>query len=218
MFRYHSGKHRLLIGFFCMSAFPIIILKPERDWPLRNHNHAIYKTAIGKLPEIKNGGIAEVRSSNGDFLCYATVNIHAYITGRAISFEEKEDPMLVLRRNIERSIDLRRRLISLEDTNAVRLINAEGDGIPGLIVDQYGDVIVMQITTLGMDKLREWLVDLLWGICTPSAMYEKSTSTARKNERIDPVEGWMRGSKDSGFKIRIQERGVEFEVDLTGSQ
>ena len=205
-----------------MSAFPIIILKPERDWPLRNHHHAIYKTAIGKLPEIKNGGIAEVRSSNGDFLCYATVNIHAYITGRAISFEEKEDPMLVLRRNIERSIDLRRRLISLEDTNAVRLINAEGDGIPGLIVDQYGDVIVLQITTLGMDRLREWIVDLLWNICKPTAIYEKSTSTARKNERIDPVEGWVRSVAGSGSGadsvVFIHERGLKYEINLEGSQ
>lgn len=183
---------------------------------MRNHHHAIYKTALGKLPELKNGGIAEIRSDMGDFLCYATINIHAYICGRAISFEEKEDPMVVLRRNIERSVDLRRQLISAEETTAVRLINAEGDGIPGLIVDQYGDVLVMQITTLGMDRLREWIVDLLWNVCKPKAIYEKSTSSARKNERIDPVEGWARG--ESSEAIIVTEKGLKYEINLAGSQ
>lgn len=212
-----------------MSTIPVITLKPERDWPLRNRHHAIYKTAIGTLPEIKNGGIAAIRSSDGDFLCYATINIHAYICGRAISFEENEDPMVVLRRTIERSIALRRQWISPDDTNAMRLINAEGDAIPGLIVDQYDDVIVLQITTLGMDRLRDWIVDLLWNVCHPAAIYEKSTSTARKNERIDPVEGWARlrsPEASSGGQVRgeaddhviVHERGLEFEINLAGSQ
>lgn len=199
-----------------MATYPVITLKPERDWPLRNHHHAIYKTAIGKMPEVKNGGIAEVRSDMGDFLCYATINIHAYICGRAISFEEKEDPMVTLRRNIESSIALREKLIATEDTNAVRLINAEGDAIPGLIVDRYNDVIVFQITTLGMDRLREWIVDLLWNTCKPKAIYEKSTSAARKNERIDPVEGWARGEADNA--AIVTERGLKFEINLAGSQ
>ena len=199
-----------------MSAHPVITLKPERDWPLRNRHHAIYKTAVEKIPELKNGDIAEIRSSTGDFLCYATINIHAYICGRAISFIEKEDPMIVLRRNIERAVALRGQWISFEDTNAVRLINAEGDGIPGLIVDQYGDVVVLQITTLGMDRLREWIVDLLWNICKPKAIYEKSTSTARKNERIDPVEGCVRGEVPE--TVIVTERGLQFDIHLAGSQ
>ena len=217
-----------------MASYPVITIKAERDWPLRNHHHAIYKTAINKIPEIKNGGIAEVRSSMGDFLCYAMINTHAYITGRAIAFDEKEDPMLSLRKTIERSVALRRKLISSEDTNAVRLINAEGDGVPGLVVDQYGDILVVQISTLGMDRLREWITDLLWGICppergsvragTPKAIYEKSTSTARKNERIDPVEGWLRAGPGPGpgsgpeEGITILERGLKYEIHLRGSQ
>jgi 23S rRNA (cytosine1962-C5)-methyltransferase len=199
-----------------MGTYPIITLKPERDWPLRNHHHAIYKTAIGTMPEIKNGGIAEVRASNGDFLCYATVNIHAYIAGRAIAFEQNEDPMITLRKTIERSVALRRTLISKADTDAVRLINAEGDGVPGLIVDQYGDTVVMQITTLGMDRLRDWVIDLLWNLTQPKGIYEKSTSAARKNERIDPVEGWVRGQGNE--PTIITERGLKYEIHVSGSQ
>ncbi len=200
-----------------MASYPVIRIKPERDWPLRNHHHAIYKTAVGKMPEIKNGSIAEVRSDMGDFLCYAMINIHAYICGRAIAFEEKEDPMISLRRTIERAVALRRALITKEDTDAVRLINAEGDGVPGLIVDQYGDILVLQFTTLGMDKLREWVADLLWGLCSPKGIYEKSTSAARKNERIDPVEGWIRRPAEEK-DIIITERGLKYEIHLEGSQ
>lgn len=198
-----------------MTAYPIITLKSERDWPLKNRHHAIYKTAIAVLPDIKNGSIAEVRSTEGDFLCYAHINIHAYICGRAIAFEPG-DPLVTLRKNIENAVAMRRRLISRDETNAVRLINAEGDGIPGLIVDQYGDVLVLQFTTLGMDRLREWITDLLWGIVKPAAMYEKSTSPARKNERIDPVEGWLRGKADE--TLTVHERGLTYEIHLAGSQ
>lgn len=199
-----------------MAKYPIITIKPERDWPLRNRHHAIYKTAIAKMGEVKNGSIVEVRSDMGDFLCYATINIHAYIAGRAIAFDEKEDPMITLRKSIERSVALRRTLISSEETTAVRLINAEGDGIPGLIVDQYADILVIQFTTLGMDRLREWIVDLLWNLTHPKAIYEKSTSQARKNERIDPVEGWVRGEADEA--IIITENGMTFEIHVAGSQ
>ncbi len=201
------------------SAYPIITIKPERDWPLRNHHHAIYKTAVGKIPEIKNGGIAEVRSDMGDFLCYAHINIHAYICGRAIAFEEKEDPMVTLRKNIEKSVALRRRMVPAQDSTAVRLINAEGDGIPGLIVDQYGDILVLQFTTLGMDRLREWVADVLWGICKSAGIYEKSTSAARKNERIDPVEGWIRPPANGESKeLIVTERGLKYQIHLSGSQ
>ncbi|MSR87035.1 class I SAM-dependent rRNA methyltransferase [Candidatus Peribacteria bacterium] len=205
-----------------MGAYPVITIKAERDWPLRNRHHAIYKTAIQKMPEMKNGAIAEVRSDMGDFLCYAMVNIHAYICGRAIAFEEKEDPMVSLRKTIERAVALRKALITNEDTTAVRLINAEGDGVPGLIVDRYGDILVLQFTTLGMDKLREWVTDLLWGLCTPKGVYEKSTSAARKNERIDPVEGWIRPPSGSGSGsdgvVTVTERGLQYEIHLVGAQ
>ena len=72
-------------------TYPILILKPERDWPLKNHHHAIYKNAVAKVEDGKNGMIVEVRSSAGEFLCYATWNVHAFICGRAIAFE-KGDP------------------------------------------------------------------------------------------------------------------------------
>src|SRR5207244_1415588 len=117
----------------------------------------IFANVIGLMPRVDNGAIVEVQSSGGDFLCYATLNRNAYICGRAISFE-KGDPMASLKKSMARAIDLRKRFFANEDTTAIRLINAEGDGVPGLIVDRYGPVVVVQLTTLGMDMLKDWVV------------------------------------------------------------
>lgn len=196
-------------------TYPILRIKPEREWPLRNHHHAIYKNAIESLTGIETGSIVEVQNSKGEFLCYATINLKSYICGRAIAFEQG-DPLATLRRNIKNAIGLRQHLLSGEDTTAVRLINAEGDAIPGLIVDQYGDIVVMQITTLGMERLRPWLIQTLDEFCKPSAIFEKSTSASRKSEGLEPREGWAKGTGPD--TVTVTERGLKYLINLMGSQ
>ena len=137
-------------------SYPILRLKPEREIHLKNRHHAVFKNAVAQFPDVKNGSIVEVRGAGNDFLCYATLNTHAYICARAIAFEEG-DPLEQLKRTIERSVQMRRAFFGREDTNAFRLVNAEGDAVPGLIVDQYGPILVLQCTTLGMDALRDWV-------------------------------------------------------------
>ncbi len=196
-------------------TYPILRIKPEREWPLRNHHHAIYKNAIESVTGIETGSIVEVQNSKGEFLCYATINLKSYICGRAIAFEPG-DPLATLRRNIKNAIGLRQHLLSGEDTTAVRLINAEGDAIPGLIVDQYGDIVVMQITTLGMERLRPWLIQTLDEFCKPSAIFEKSTGASRKSEGLEPREGWARGTGPD--TVTVTERGLKYLINLMGSQ
>ncbi len=196
-------------------AYPVLTLNRGSDVHLKNRHHAIFKAAVAYFPKTENGSIVEVRTSAGDFLCYATLNTEAYICGRAISFE-KGDPMEALKKTIERSVKMREEFFKKEDTTAMRLINAEGDGIPGLVVDKYGDVLVIQLTTLGMDKLRDWIADLLMEICKPKAIFEKSAGPGRKKEGLDGVEGWLRGEADP--VIPIVERGLKYEIHLIGSQ
>jgi 23S rRNA G2069 N7-methylase RlmK/C1962 C5-methylase RlmI len=73
-------------------------------------------------------------------------------------------------------------------------------------VDQYGDIIVMQLTTMGMDKLRDWIADLLFGLCKPKAVFEKSTGGSRKKEGLEPKEGWVKGEGPAKFEVK--ERGL----------
>src|SRR3989338_9514991 len=180
---YHRSA-RLL----AMPVYPVLTLKPSADVHLRNRHHAIFRTAVDRLPACVDGDIVEVRSFKSEFLCYAMRNAKAYICGRAIAFEEG-DPMQTLRELITQAVRLRREFFSREDTTAYRLINAEGDGIPGLIVDRYDSVLAVQFTTLGMDRLRDWVVEILRELCKPSGIFEKSTGSGRKKEGLEEKEG-----------------------------
>jgi 23S rRNA (cytosine1962-C5)-methyltransferase len=197
------------------SPYPIVTVKTGREVHLRNKHHAIYQNAFDKVPDIKNGSIVEVRAHDGSFLCYATLNTKAYISARAIAFEEG-DPLAQMRAKIEQAVAVRREFFRKEDTTGFRLINAEGDSVPGLIVDQYGDVLVMQLTTLGMDRLRDWVIDVLTDLCKPRAIFEKSAGPARKKEGLDAKEGWAKGEAEP--VITITERGLKYLIQLQGSQ
>jgi 23S rRNA (cytosine1962-C5)-methyltransferase len=198
-----------------MTTYPIITLRPEKDVHLRNRHHAIFQNAVAKSPTAGKGEIVEVHSATGDFLCYATWNTKAYICGRAFAFE-KSDPLAQLQALIERSVALRKHFFAGGDTTAYRLVNAEGDSIPGLIVDLYADTIVIQLTTLGMDVLRDWVVTLLRKATGINRIYEKSSGPARKKEGLDDREGWILGSGDTKFPVT--ERGMTFMIDLAGAQ
>lgn len=206
-----------MVGFPSMAdAVPVLWLKPGQDTHLRNRHHSVFKPAILSFPDCPDGAIVEIKSSQGDFLCYATLNRTAYICARAIAFE-KGEPLEMLRRSIVRAIEMRRGFFAKEDTTACRLINAEGDGIPGLIVDKYGDVLVVQLTTLGMDHLREWVADLLVEVCKPGAIFEKSSGPARQKEGLgEEREGWLRNKGPDA--VSVTERGMKLKISLTGSQ
>jgi len=150
------------------ARFPVLTIAAGKEIHLRNRHHAIFRNAVARFPDAEDGEIVEVRDASGGFLCYATLNRQAYICGRAIGFEEG-DPLEILRQTIARAVRLREEFFRGEDTNAYRLVNAEGDGVPGLVVDRYGDVLVAQLTTLGMDRLRDWITDALGIAARPSA-------------------------------------------------
>lgn len=196
-------------------TYPILQLKPGSDMHLRGRHHAIYKAAIAAPPKAEDGAIVEVRDATGNFLCYAHWNSQAFICGRAIAFE-RGDPIEQMRYAIESALALRKRLFTDAQTTAYRLINAEGDGLPGLIVDRYGDVLTVQLTTLGMDRLRSWVATILQERLRPAGIFEKSTGGSRAKEGLEPIEGWLRG--EAPEPVRIVENGMQFDIALTGSQ
>ncbi|HVW66305.1 MAG TPA: class I SAM-dependent rRNA methyltransferase [Candidatus Peribacteraceae bacterium] len=198
-----------------MPDYPVLRLKKDREGPLKNRHHAIYKNAFESVEGVPTGSIVEVRSSEDEFLCFATINTRAYICGRAIAFEEG-DPLQSLKRTMKRSIDLRRQFFSAADTTAYRLINAEGDFVPGLIADRYGEIVVVQITTLGMDRLRDWITNVIGDLAQTERIFEKSTGASRKSEGLEPREQWLRGSGET--TLEVTERGLKFQISLTGSQ
>ena len=123
-----------------------VVLKPGREKAVKNRHHWIFSGAIHHLPDLEDGDILPVRSSGGDLLGHAYINRQSSITGRMISFGD-EPPGTAIRASFDRALALRAKFFDPAVTNAMRLVNAEGDGLPGLVVDRYDDVLVVQIAT-----------------------------------------------------------------------
>ncbi len=189
-------------------------LKPDRDKPLRNKHPWVFLGAVESFPEFENGDILPVVSSRNEFIGYGYFNQGQSIVGRMFSFREG-DPQQQFIDNIKNALELRKSIIP-NDTTAYRLINGEGDNLPGLIVDLYGQTIVLQINTIGIEKQKSVIVDLLQKEFKPIAIYEKSGTQTRRKEGLPDFEGWLVGNEPDA--ITITEHGLQFEVNLDNSQ
>ena len=192
-----------------------VVLKPGRDKAVRNRHHWIFSGAIRDLPEFEDGDILPVRNAAGELLGQGYFNRKSSITGRMISFGD-EPPEAAVRRGVERALALRARFFDPALTNARRLVNAEGDGLPGLIADLYDDVLVLQVATLGMEKIKPLIVDLLAGALRPRTIFEKSDLPARRDEGLEDFEGLLAGEPVE--RVRILENGIPFWVSPTAGQ
>lgn len=194
-------------------------LKPGKDKPIRHRHHWIFSGAIQSLPLFKDGEILPVLSASEQFLGYGYFNRKSSIIGRMIAFEPG-DPLETIKRHIDEAVALRESLFETSSgiarTTAYRLINAEGDRLPGLIVDKYGSLLVIQISTLGMERLKETIVRFLCERCAPDAIYEKSLLPSRKEEGLNDAEGWLWGA--SIQEVKIQENGLSFVIRPEESQ
>lgn len=196
-----------------MQALSRLRLKKGKEKPILQHHHWIYSGAIASLSE--EGSIAEVESSSGDKLGLAILNQGHSIAAHMIAFRD-ETVESALKTRIAKAFDLRRRWFDPKQTNAIRLINAEGDGIPGLIVDSYAGVLVIQISHPALDSLKDLIVSLLVDACAPRAIYEKSTSFMRKKSGMEEARGLLYGSEHP--EVEILENGLKFSVDMQTGQ
>jgi len=137
------------------------------------------------------------------------------IIGHLLAFKE-ESLDEALPKRIREAADLRRKWFNPQETNAFRLLNAEGDGIPGLIVDVYNDVLVMQVSNPGIEKLKNEIVSHLVTELKPRAIFEKSTSFLRKKEGLAEVRVLLYG--ESSPEVEILEKGLSYSVDLLEGQ
>lgn len=117
---------------------------------------------------------------------------------------------------LQTAIKLRQKIISPR-TNAYRLINAEGDGFPGLIVDVYDSTLVLSITTAGMEKQKKHIVDALVSQLKPRVIYEQSQGRSRIMEGLENNTCFLLGADQSGI-VEIKENGLKFALDFIGGQ
>jgi 23S rRNA (cytosine1962-C5)-methyltransferase len=195
---------------------PTLKLHANREKSVRNRHPWIFSGAIAHWPQnLEDGGLAALSAANGERLGYAYVNRRCSIAARMVAFGDAE-PYTAIRDNLTRAVAFRRKHFDPAQTNAVRLVNGEGDMLPGLIVDQYADVLVVQISTLGMERLKPFVLETLVELTQPRAVYEKSDVAARYEEGLTDFAGLLYGH-DFGPLV-VTEQGLRFHVDIKHGQ
>jgi 23S rRNA (cytosine1962-C5)-methyltransferase len=193
---------------------PTLTLKPSREKSLLRRHPWIFSGAIQQVDDQPiSGGTVDLLSSTKQFLARASYSPTSQIRARVWTFEEEPIDADFFRRRMHSAIDTRQKLILENQSNAYRLIYAESDGIPGLIVDRYGDGLVLQSLTTGSEFWKETLADLLLEETGLSTIYERSDADVRELEGLEPKVGLLRGTI-SNSPITIHENGLNFKVNL----
>lgn len=193
---------------------PALILKPGREKSLLRRHPWIFSGGIQHVDGAPvSGGTVDLLSSDRQFLARASYSPNSQIRARVWSFEEEPIDKEFFRQRIRSSLAARRTLEIEKHSNAARWIYAESDRIPGLIVDRYGDVLVLQSLTAGSEFWKETLADLLLEETTLSTIYERSDSDVRELEGLATKVGNLRGELSS-LAFPITEHDLKFNVNL----
>jgi len=194
-----------------------LVLKPGREKSLLRRHPWIFSGAVQHVDgDPASGESVNLLSFNGDFLARAAYSPHSQIRARVWTFDPNEqiNPDF-FRRRIQRALAARRTLNIAQLSDAIRLIYAESDNLPGLIVDRYGDSLVLQSLTAGSEFWKETLADILLEETGSSTIYERSDADVRELEGLQPVVGTLRGHHFQSPVI-ITEHSLKFKANLSG--
>ncbi len=195
----------------------MIQLKRGREKSLRRRHPWIFSGAVEKAAG-KSGETVEVRDAAGKFVAKAAYSPQSQIRARVWTFDAAEQVDAgFFRGRIEKALALREALPAARHSNALRLVNGESDGLPGLIVDRYADVAVAQFLSAGAERWREPILDALSERSGCEAVFERSDAEVRKLEGLEPRVGFARGNR-SASRCPIIEYGLNFRVDVEQGQ
>ena len=194
---------------------PRVILKRGRDRSVRLRHPWVFSGAVHRIDgEPADGEPVTVVTHEGAALARGILNRRSQIVVRLLTWDPDEavDDALV-RRLIERAVARRAALMDAAHTDAWRLIHAEADGLPGLVVDRYGDWLVVQALALAAERVRPMVVEHLGSLLAPRGVVDRSDDPVRDKEGLPPCTGLLSGLEPPG-ELSIREHGVAFAVDL----
>jgi len=196
-----------------------LILKRGREKSLRRRHPWLFSGAIEKLSGKPGAGdTVEIRDASGKPLGRAAYSPKSQIRARMWSFDANEEvDAAFFRRRIQRALALREALPARRHTNALRLVHGESDGLPGLIVDRYADVLVAQFLAAGVERWRDPILDALSELTAAEAIFERSDAEVRKFEALPARVGFARGNRNAS-RCPIVEYGLNFHVDVEQGQ
>jgi 23S rRNA (cytosine1962-C5)-methyltransferase len=193
--------------------YPTASLKPHREESLQGGHLWIFSRALQQPPHwIEPGGLVDVKSSTGQFVARGYYNPRTDIAIRLLTrnIEQAIDEDF-LRKRIRSAVDLRK-VFDPDKTNAYRLINSEGDGLPGLIVDRFAEILVAQLHTAGIERLRSRLIDALMEETDTRGILLRNDSQSRRREGLELEEPQV-VTGGVPMQVNVRENNVLFLVD-----
>jgi 23S rRNA (cytosine1962-C5)-methyltransferase len=190
-----------------------ITLHPGKERSLLRRHPWVFEGSIAR-GRADAGETVRVEASDGRFLCWGAYSPSSMIRVRAWTFDEAERvDHAFFKRRVARALALRTRLAP--ESDGVRLVHGEADGLPGLIVDRYGELLSAQFLSAGMERWREALADILVATSGCARLFERSDSGVRGLEGLEPRTGWLRGGEGE-VEVTIREHAWRLTVDVAG--
>ncbi len=192
-----------------------VILKAGREKPAKNRHPWIFSGAIRRVEgNPSNGDVVDVWNNRARFVARGIYNAKSQIQVRLLTWHPNDViDSDFWRRRIRRAIAGRQALLKSQDPDAYRLVHAEADGLPGLIVDRYGPWLVVQFLALAAERYRNTIINTLTDMLAPQGIYERSDVDVREKEGLVPVAGPVWGELPPDL-IEIVENGHSFLVDV----
>ena len=194
-----------------MSA---IILKPGKEKRVYTRHPWVFRSDIDLVDgSIAPGDIVDLKSSKGRFLAKAFYNPSSQIALRIMSWQDEPVDRAFIFRRVHEAVEYRR---AFADLRSCRLIFAESDRLPALIVDAFGEVLVLQCLALGMERFKQDVVDALVEEVHPKGIWERNDVPVRRLEGLEMTTGLLYGEVPD--IVEIVENGVRFRVDVKEGQ
>ncbi|MEJ7928388.1 class I SAM-dependent methyltransferase [Ramlibacter sp. AN1015] len=187
-----------------------IRLKEGKERSLLRRHPWVFESAIAK-GGADPGETVRIDAHDGRFLAWAAFSPVSKIRARAWSFEAQQRiDATFLDRTVAQAIQARQRFAIASD--GLRLVHGESDGLPGLVVDRYGDTLVAQFLSAGVERWKDVLSEALLAHTGLTRLYERSDASARQLEGLPPATGWLRG--DGATECTIREHDWRLTLDI----
>jgi 23S rRNA (cytosine1962-C5)-methyltransferase len=197
-------------------------LKPGREKSLVRRHPWVFSGAVSRLSAngsaLDPGATVKIVDSMDRFLAWGAYSPVSQICARVWSWDMGQIiNESFFQARLEEAISFRKSFLNLDSTNAYRLIHSESDGFPGLIADRYGEFIVVQFLSCGVEYWRHMLINLLAKQTNCGAIYERSDTDTRKLEGLTAKSGPILGNSPEGW-IQVYENDIKYWVDVVGGQ
>ncbi|KAA0547375.1 class I SAM-dependent rRNA methyltransferase [Bacillus sp. BGMRC 2118] len=192
-----------------------VVLERNRKKRLEQGHPWIYKSEVAHIEgDFEPGDFVDVYNHQNHFLARGYINPRSQMIVRILSYTQEEITEAFFIKKIQKAWDLRKRMIPT--VSSCRAIYGEADFLPGLVVDKYEDVLVVQIMSLGMEVRKEWILKGLLEVFQPKAIYLRNDVYVRELEGLEQEKGFWYG--EAPTDVVIEENGVKYIVDIKDGQ